>query len=194
MAQKLLDILIERFGDSVVLETHNQCGDETAIIEPSHWREVATFLRDDPRCRMNMLADLCGVDRFDLTPRFEVVAHLNSIANAHRLRIKARVGDEEGDDAVIDSLVPVWVGADWFERETFDMFGIRFTDHPDLRRILLYEEFEGHPLRKDYPAAKIQPLVPFREGADVLDKLPPFKSDEGMVFGRKHLEYTKEED
>jgi NADH-quinone oxidoreductase subunit C len=194
MAQKLLDILIERFGDSVVLETHNHCGDETAIIEPSRWREVATFLRDDPRCKMDMLADLCGVDRFDVTPRFEVVAHLNSIANAHRLRIKARVGDEDGEGAVVDSLVPVWAGANWFERETYDMFGIRFSDHPDLRRILLYEEFEGHPLRKDYPAAKIQPLVPFREGADVLDKLPPFRSDEGMVFGRKHLDYAKEED
>jgi NADH-quinone oxidoreductase subunit C len=104
------------------------------------------------------------------------------------------VGDEDCEGAVIDSLVPVWVGANWFERETFDMFGIRFEGHPDLRRILLYEEFEGHPLRKDYPAAKTQPLVPYREGPDVLGKLPPFGPDEGMVFGRKHLDYMKEED
>ena len=95
---------------------------------------------------------------------------------------------------MIDSLVPVWVGANWFERETFDMFGIRFEGHPDLRRILLYAEFEGHPLRKDSPAAKTQPLVPYREGPDVLGKLPPFGPDEGMVFGRKHLDYMKEED
>jgi len=194
MAQKLLDILIERFGDSVVLETHNHCGDETAVIDAAHWREVATFLRDDPRCKMNMLADLCGVDRFDAEPRLEVVAHLNSIEFAHRLRIKARIGDEDCDGAQIDSLVPVWAGANWFERETYDMFGIQFEGHPDLRRILLYPEFEGHPLRKDYPAAKTQPLVPYREGPDVLDKLPPFGRDEGMVFGRKHLDYVKEED
>ena len=194
MAQKLLDILIERFGDSVVLETHNHCGDETAVIDASHWREVATFLRDDPRCKMNMLADLCGVDRFDALPRLEVVAHLNSLEHNHRLRIKARVGDEDCNDAVVDSLVPVWAGANWFERETYDMFGIHFEGHPDLRRILLYEEFEGHPLRKDYPAAKTQPLVPYREGPDVLDKMPPFGKDEGMVFGRKHLDYVKEED
>lgn len=194
MAKKLLDILSERFGSSIVLSTHDQCGDETAVLDAAHWREVATFLRDDPRCKMNMLVDLCGVDHIGDSQRLEVVAHLNSLELGHRLRIKARVGDEDCEGAVIDSLVPVWVGANWFERETFDMFGIRFEGHPDLRRILLYEEFEGHPLRKDYPAAKTQPLVPYREGPDVLGKLPPFGPDEGMVFGRKHLDYMKEED
>jgi NADH-quinone oxidoreductase subunit C len=194
MAQKLLDILIERFGSSVVLSTHSRCGDDTAVIDARHWRAVATFLRDDPRCKMNMLSDLCGVDHIGEAKRLEVVAHLNSLDLGHRLRIKARVGDEECEGAVIDSLVPVWSGANWFERETFDMFGIRFEGHPDLRRILLYEEFEGYPLRKDYPAAKTQPIVPYREGPDVLDKMPPFGADEGMVFGRKHLDYMKEED
>src|SRR5262249_46488901 len=79
-------------------------------------------------------------------------------------------------------VVPVWSGANWFERETFDLMGIIFTGHPDLRRILLYPEFVGHPLRKDYPADKAQPLVPFREG---YEKLPPFDQFEGMSFGRQ---------
>lgn len=193
MAKHLLDILKERFGDSVILETHSHVGDDTAIVAAEQWREVATFLRDDPRCKMNMLADLCGVDRFDQTPRLEVVAHLHSLTLNHRLRIKTRVGDEECNGAVVASLVPVWSGANWFERETFDMFGVRFEGHPDMRRILLYDEFVGHPLRKDYPAAKTQPLVPYREGEDVLDKQEPFGPDEGLSFGRKHLDYTKEQ-
>jgi NADH-quinone oxidoreductase subunit C len=193
MAKKLLDILQERFGASVILETHSHVGDDTAVIAPEHWREVALFLRDDPRCKMSMLVDLCGVDRFDQLPRLEVVAHLHSIELNHRLRIKTRIGDEACNDAVVASLVPVWAGANWFERETFDMFGIRFDGHPDLRRILLYPEFVGHPLRKDYPATKTQPLVPYREGDDVLGKLAPFREDEGLSFGRKHLDYVKED-
>src|SRR6185312_9138385 len=116
-------------------------------------------------------------------PRFEVVCHLRSFEKNHRIRIKARVGDEEGNGAEIDSIVPVWKGANWFERECYDLLGIVFRGHPDLRRILMYPEFEGHPLRKDYPANRIQPLVPFREGT--LGKLPPFGPDEGMSFGRQ---------
>ncbi|MBI5532322.1 MAG: NADH-quinone oxidoreductase subunit C [Deltaproteobacteria bacterium] len=183
MSEKLLETVRKWFGDAV-LEVHSAHGDDTAVIAASRWREVARFLRDDPGCQMNMLVDLCGVDFPDREPRFEVVAHLHSLSLGHRLRIKTRVGDREGDGAKLDSLVPVWPGADWFERETWDLMGIRFVGHPDLRRILLYEEFEGHPLRKDYPADKTQPLVPYREGADVLGKLQPFGDDEGMSFGR----------
>lgn len=185
MAKKLLDTLLSHFGPEVLLEVHSHRGDETCILEPNHWKEVALFLRDDPSCKMNMLVDLCGVDFPSRLPRFEVVAHLYSLELGHRLRIKARVGDEDGDRAAVDSLVPVWPGANWFERETYDLMGIRFTGHPDLRRILLYEEFEGHPLRKDYPAEKTQPLIPYREGEDVLGKLPPFGPDEGLSFGRE---------
>ena len=101
------------------------------------------------------------------------------------------MGAEDGSGAEIDSLVPVWKGADWFERETFDMMGIVFRGHPDLRRILMYPEFVGHPLRKDYPADKIQPLVPFREGT--LGKLPPFGPDEGMSFGRQTHSFPRGE-
>lgn len=187
MSKKLLDLLKSKFGDAI-LETHSQFGDDTAVVSPAAWREVALFLRDDPRCAMSMFTDLCGVDYPDRDPRFEVVCHLRSLQHAHRIRIKARVGNEDGTGAELDSLVPVWKGANWFERETFDMIGVTFTGHPDLRRILMYPEFQGHPLRKDYPAQKAQPLVPYREGN--YEKLPPFGLDEGMSFGRQtHAEF-----
>lgn len=190
MSKRVLSLVEEKFGDKV-LATHSQHGDDTAIVDPAVWRDVARFLRDDPRIAMNMFTDLTAVDFLPVggvganNLRFEVVCHLRSLQHAHRIRIKAAIGelDEEAKNPEIDSLVPVWRGADWFERETFDMFGVVFRGHPDMRRILMYEEFVGHPLRKDYPANKIQPLVPFREGTT--DKLPPFGPDEGMSFGRQ---------
>jgi NADH-quinone oxidoreductase subunit C len=182
MSKRVLDLLKEKFG-AAILETHAQFGDDTAVIEPASWRAVAFFLRDDNRLAMNMFTDLCGVDYHHREPRFEVVCHLRSLQHAHRIRIKSRVGDEDGEVAEIDSLVPVWRGADWFERETFDLMGITFKGHPDMRRILMYPEFKGHPLRKDYPAEKTQPLIPYREGTQ--GKLFPFRHDEGMAFGRQ---------
>jgi NADH-quinone oxidoreductase subunit C len=183
MSKKVIDLLTEKFG-AAILETHAQFGDDTAVIEPASWRAVAFFLRDDNRLAMNMFTDLCGVDYLNQRePRFEVVCHLRSLQHAHRIRIKARVGDEEGEGADLDSLVPVWRGADWFERETFDLMGITFKGHPDLRRILMYPEFKGQPLRKDYPAERTQPLIPYREGTQ--GKLFPFRLDEGMSFGRQ---------
>jgi NADH-quinone oxidoreductase subunit C len=191
MSRQVLDILKDRLGDAI-LETYTQFGDDTAVVAPSRWREVATFLRDEPRTTMNMFTDLCGVDYLGLREqRFEVVCHLRSLQHAHRIRIKARIGDEEGLGAEIDSLVPVWKGANWFERETFDLMGIVFKGHPDLRRILMYPEFVGYPLRKDYPYDKIQPLVPFREGTQ--GKLPPFGPDEGASFGRQAHDYRRED-
>jgi NADH-quinone oxidoreductase subunit C len=189
MSQRVLDLLVSRFGDGI-LETHSQFGDDTAVVKPELWREVALFLRDDPAAAMNMFIDLTAVDYLGREPRFEVVCHLRSMQHAHRIRIKARVGQEDGSGAEIDSLVPVWFGANWFERETFDMFGVAFRGHPDLRRILMYPEFVGHPLRKDYPADRIQPLVPFREG--IQGKLPPFGPDEGMSFGRQTHDFPRD--
>jgi len=190
MSKKVIELLRAQFGEAI-LETHAQFGDDTAVIEPSKWREVALFLRDDPRIAMNMFIDLTAVDYFGINdPRFEVVCHLRSVQHNHRVRIKARVGEEDGSGAEVDSLVSVWKGANWFEREAYDMFGVVFRGHPDLRRILMYPEFVGHPLRKDYPADKIQPLVPFRKEAT--DKLPPFGPDEGMSFGRQTHDFRRE--
>ena len=187
MSERVLTVLKEKFGDSIV-ETHSFLGDDTAVVAPALWKEVCAFLKSEPQMGFDMLVDLCGVDyptRED--GRFEVVLHLYSTSRRHRVRLKARVGDQEGDGAEIDSICDVWSGANWFEREAYDLLGITFKGHPDLRRILMYPEFEGHPLRKDYPANKTQPLVPYRTESEAgvpLDKLTPFGADEGMPFGR----------
>ena len=184
MSRKVLDRLVKEFGDSIV-ETNDQFGDDTAVVDPKRWKEVALFLRDDALLSFDHFIDLTAVDWLHRrSPRFEVVLHLRSIERAHRIRLKARVDASATASPKIDSLCDVWRGADWFERECFDMFGVEFVGHPDLRRILMYEEFEGYPLRKDYPAQKAQPLIPYREGENN-DKLPPFGEDMGMPFGRQ---------
>lgn len=179
MSTRVLQRLREVFGDAV-LETHSQHGDDTAIVEPSRWQEVATFLRDDPKCAMNHFIDLTAVDYLNRRePRFEVVLHVRSIEKLHRVRLKARLGDAPA----IDTLSKVWIGANWFERECFDMFGVDFVGHPDLRRILMYPEFVGSPLRKDYSAQQTQPLIEYH--SEAVGKLPPFDEHEGMPFGRQ---------
>lgn len=194
MSQLVLDRLKERFG-AAILETHAQCGDDTAIVDASQWRAIGKFLREDPALDFDMPTDLCGVDYPNRTPRMEVVLHLYSVSKRHRVRIKTRVGDEEMEGAELDSLTAIWPGLDWLEREVFDMSGVRFRGHPDLRRILMYPEFEGHPLQKTYPAQKTQPLVAYRtedEAGVPLEKQPPFGPDEGMPFGRRGLPRVEE--
>lgn len=182
----MLDKLKERFG-TAILETHANFGDETAVIEASQWKSVCAFLREDPALDFDMPVDLCAVDYPTRMPRLEVVMHLYSVPRGHRIRLKARVGDEDANGAEIDSVTSIWPGMDWLERETWDMSGVRFRGHPDLRRILMYPEFEGHPLQKTYPADRTQPLVAYRseeEAGMPLGKLEPFLADEGMPFGR----------
>ena len=139
-----------------VQETHARLGDATAVVERDRIFEVLRLLRDDRELDFAMLSDLCAVDYLPRVPRFEVVYHLYSPARNQRVRIKARVPEA---DARIPSVVALYASADWMEREVWDLYGIRFEGHPDLRRILLYDEFEGHPLRKDYPKERRQPLV-----------------------------------
>ena len=156
----LLTAIRERFGGDVV-ETHEHRGDATAVVTRAALPRVLASCRDEPSLGFTMLTDLTAVDcskypgRED-GPRFEVVYHLYSLAHNHRLRIKVRVDE---DDPVVPSAVPLWPIANWYEREVWDMFGVRFSGHPDLRRLLLYEEFVGHPLRKDYPIDRRQPLI-----------------------------------
>jgi NADH-quinone oxidoreductase subunit C len=147
--------LRERF-DADVRSVHAWRGDLTAEVAPARIVDICRFLRDDAALAFDYLVDVTAVDYLGSTPRFEIVYHLKSLTRGHRLRVKARVSE---DDPRIDSIVGVWRGADWLERETWDLYGIRFDGHPDLRRIYLYEEFEGHPLRKDYPKERRQPLV-----------------------------------
>ena len=151
--------LIESFGGAV-LATHAERGDATAVVEASRIVDVLRFLRDGAGLAFDMLSDLSAVDYAGYPdrdgPRFEVVYHLLSSSHLHRVRVKAGVPEMP---CQIDSVVDVWPAANWMEREVFDLYGVRFRNHPDLRRILLYEEFEGHPLRKDYPKERRQPLV-----------------------------------
>jgi NADH-quinone oxidoreductase subunit C len=183
MAKVVVDLLQKQFPDAI-LGTHAQHGDDTVIVAPASWKAVHEFLKQSPQIDMAMLVDLTAVDYPDREPRFEVVTHLYSLSKGYRIRVKAAVGGPDGDDAEIDSLADLWGSANWAERECYDMFGVRFAGHPDLRRILMYPEFEGYPLRKDYPAARIQPLVPYREMTGI-EKLEPFGFDEGMSFGRQ---------
>jgi len=151
----ILDLLRARFADDIVaVDTH--CGDASASVRPERIVDVARFARDEPTLRFDLPVDVTGVDYIGQEPRFEVVYHLYSTTHHHRLRLKARVPEHE---PTLPSVTPVWVGANWLERETYDMYGVRFGGHPDLRRIYLYEAFEGHPLRKDYPKEKRQPLI-----------------------------------
>ncbi len=151
----ILRRLIDALPDSVE-DTHARLGDATARVAREQVKAVMRFLRDEPGIEFDMLTDLTAVDYLGQTPRFEVVYHLYSVAQGHRLRVKARVPE---DTPVIDSMVELWASANWMEREVWDLYGIRFEGHPDLRRILLYDEFEGHPLRKDYRKEHRQPLV-----------------------------------
>ena len=194
MSQAVLDKLKARFG-AAILETHADFGDETAVVDPAQWRAIGKFLREEPSLDFDLPVDLCGVDYPAREPRMEVVLHLYSTSRKHRVRLKTRVGDEDMDGAELDSLVAIWPGLNWLERETFDMSGVRFKGHPDLRRILMYPEFEGHPLQKSYPAQRTQPLVAYRteeEAGLPLDKLAPFGPDEGMSFGRRALPTSEE--
>ena len=122
--------------------------ESTVVIRKDDLIQIATFLRDEPDLAFDFLSMVCAVDYLPANPRFEVVYHLYSTKHLTRIRLKVRL---EEDDPQVESVTALWPTADWHERETYDMFGIRFSNHPDLRRILLPEDWEGFPLRKDYP-------------------------------------------
>ncbi|HTK82583.1 MAG TPA: NADH-quinone oxidoreductase subunit C [Bacteroidota bacterium] len=139
--------LRDRFADE--FESSNEYrGELTVIVKKSAIRSVCQFLRDDAELRFDSLRDVCGVDYYRPEDRFEVVYNLYSIPQNFRLRIKVRVDES---DLHVDSVTPVFSTADWEERETYDMYGIIFDGHPDLRRIYMPEDFEHFPLRKDFP-------------------------------------------
>lgn len=142
----LIDKVKAAFRDKIVSTTVFK-GEVTHLVERNALRSVCTFLKTDPDLKMNYLVDVLGVDYMDETPRFEVVYHLYSIPKKHRIRIKVRLNEGES----VASVTSIWAGADWPERESYDMFGIVFEGHPDLKRIYLAHDWEGYPMRKDYP-------------------------------------------
>ena len=145
----ILTKLKEKFPDSIieVIEFRNEL---TCVVKREDIVRICTFLRDDPELSFNFLSDLCGVDYLGRKPRFDVAYNLYSISKNKRVRLKIKV--DEGES--VPSVASIWSTANWHEREVFDMFGIRFDGHPDLRRILMPEDWEGHPLRKDFPLTK----------------------------------------
>ncbi len=184
----LVESVRGRFPEAVSA-SHTYRGDETVVLRREYLLEVARYLKSDPAMQMNFLMDLTAVDysAFGKSPapaffsssgvsvspstqipdedpwpgppgeaRFVVAYHFYSLEHKHRLRLVVPLEEAEAE---LDSLTSLWAGADWLEREVWDMFGIRFRGHPNLKRILMYEEFEGHPLRKDYPVNKRQPLI-----------------------------------
>lgn len=135
-------------------------GDDILILDRAGLRESFRFFKEDSNLHLDFLSDITAVDYWKKKePRFEMVYQLVSLKGGRRLRVRVPVPEE---DAAVESLTPLWKGANFLEREVWDLFGIRFIDHPDLRRVLLYEEFQGHPLRKDYPVNLWQPRVPER--------------------------------
>jgi NADH-quinone oxidoreductase subunit C len=157
MAQRVLEILQERLPHAV-LEAGSYVGDEMALVDRAHLVEALTLLRDDPELDFAMLTDLTVVDWLGQVPRFEVVYHLYSLRHRHRVRIKVGVAEAPAE-CWVPTATGLWHAAAWSEREAWDLYGVRFAGHPDLRRILMYEEFVGHPLRKDYPQNARQPLI-----------------------------------
>ncbi len=139
---------LRSWNPKAVAEVIEFRGETTIVVPRELLRATAERCREDAKLQYNLLTDATCVDRYPAEPRFELSYHLVSIPKREKVRLRVRLG---GNDAMVDSLVPVWPGANWLEREIFDLFGIRFTGHPDLRRILLPDDWEGYPLRRDYP-------------------------------------------
>ena len=164
MAKAVLEALAAHFPGDVHDPYEGVGGDDCIFVRKSQIREVCRFLKLDPAMAFNMSPYITAVDYLGEDPRFEVVYALYSTTQNHRVRLRVKVPES---DLLVPSVAPVWRGADWFERYCFDMYGIRFEGHPDLRRLLMYDEFVGYPLRKDYPLRGRQPLVPEREVKDI---------------------------
>lgn len=192
MSQQVLDLLKSRFPEAV-LETGAQHGDEWARVQAGALVDVVTWLKTDPATAMNMLVDVTAVDYLHYDPehplaldaegRFEVVYHFNSLTHLKRVCLKVRVGGP--GELVVPSLTALYRTADWWERLVWDFYGIRFGGHPDMRRILLYEEFKGHPLRKDYPIHLRQPLTPEKDVKDLVRGPGPGASAKHSPFSQR---------
>ena len=139
---------LRRWDPDAVKEVIEFRGETTVVVPRERLVRTAEFLLNEPSLKFTFLSDISPVDRFPLEPRFEVNYHMLAIERKERLRLKVRLA---GNDAVLPSVTGVWSTANWHEREAFDLFGLRFEGHPDLTRILMPDEWEGYPLRKDYP-------------------------------------------
>ncbi|MCX6639435.1 MAG: NADH-quinone oxidoreductase subunit C [bacterium] len=151
--------LQEQLGGAIEEIAHPH-GQLCLVVKREAICQVLQFLMEDDEACFDLFLDLTAVDYLGREPRFEVVIHLSSIPKNHRIRIKVRLAE---DDPFMPTITSVYPAANWFERECYDLYGIRFDGHPNLTRIMLYEGFEGHPLRKDYPVKGRQPRMPLRK-------------------------------
>ena len=173
LAEATVAFVRERFADDVVDVTVHR-GETTLVLRPEAIARVGLALRDAPALRYNYLADITAVDWPEREPRYDVVYHLLSLETNAVIRLKVRVGDEATPHPTVPSVTPVWPSANWFEREAFDLFGIVFEGHPQLERILMPDDWVGHPLRKDYPLTGIRLPEPHWGGQVPFDQpLPP---------------------
>ena len=146
LAQNAIAAAVDAFDGDAIRAGRLDRGELTLEVAPAKITSICGFLKYEEK--FVRLSSVTAVDRYPAEPRFEVVYHLHSVERNQRVRLKCRV---RGEDPVVESVTGVWRGANWYEREVFDLFGIRFLNHPDLRRILMPEGWEGYPLRKDYP-------------------------------------------
>jgi NADH-quinone oxidoreductase subunit C len=147
MNAAVLGQLKNRFGDAI-LESNEFRGELTVVVPKERIVDVCRFLKEDPQLQFDFLADVCGIDMYTPTKRFGVIYNLYSLKNRNRIRLKIFT---EEDDPKVPTMTGLFGTANWHERETFDMFGIIFEGHPDLRRVYMPDEFEHYPLRKDFP-------------------------------------------
>jgi len=164
MAKAVIEALAARYPGVVYDAYEGVGGDDCAFVKKEAIGEVCRFLKADPAMAFNLAPYITAVDYLGSDPRFEVVYNLYSTTHNHRIRLRVKVPES---DLELESVTPVWPGANWFERYCYDFYGIRFRGHPDPRRLLMYDEFVGHPLRKDYPLRGRQPLVEEREVKDI---------------------------
>ncbi len=167
MSTFALDQVAAKFPEKVVSRYADRGGGQWGVIAPEGIRDVVSLLKNDPALDFKLFLSMDAVDRLLLPqndPRFEVVYFLYSVSRNEHVRLKVQVKE---DVAELPSITSIFQGANWFERFVWDFYGIKFTGHPDLRRILLYEEFKGHPLRKDYALRERQPLIPERPIKDL---------------------------
>jgi NADH-quinone oxidoreductase subunit C len=164
MSKAILEALSQRFPDRI-RETYAIRGDDVAVIDPAATLEIHNFLKYDAAMDMKLLLSVTAVDYLGQTPRFEVVTNLTSLTHHHRVRLRMRVPEEAPE---LPSLANLYRTANWWERQVFDLYGIRFAGHPDLRRLYLPQEWVGHPLRKDYPVKARQPIVAERGIRDLI--------------------------
>ena len=209
MAQALIDLLREAHPDAI-LATPGHRGDEVAVVQRERLVEVCRFLKEDPRADMKLLAQIACVDlltyakeatgggalasievpAYDLErkpsvePRYQVAYNLGCVTRPRRLRLRVEL---RSDDVKVPTVTGVWRTADWWERYVYDMFGVEFVGHANLTRIMMYPEFQGHPLRKDYPVRKRQPLVPELDFPDLVRGPGPGPGGAGVPMSQTHV-------